>query len=56
MTQIYAESFEEKDNRIIEENVNYQKCNFMLHFNNKSQNKSLLKYSNVKWFNYLAIQ
>jgi hypothetical protein len=24
------------DNRIIEENVNYQKCNFILPFNNKS--------------------
>ena len=27
---------QEKDNRIIEENANYQKCNFILHFNNKS--------------------
>jgi hypothetical protein len=26
----------EKDNRIIEENVNYQKCNFILPGNNKS--------------------
>ena len=46
---------EEKDNRIIE-NVNSQKCNFILPFNNNSINKSLLKYSKVKWFNYLAIQ
>ena len=35
MTQIYAGYVEEKDNRIIE-NVNYQKCNFILPSNNKS--------------------
>jgi hypothetical protein len=27
---------QEKDNRIIEENVNYQRSNFILPFNNKS--------------------
>jgi hypothetical protein len=33
----------EKDNRIIEENVNYQKCNFILPGNNKSHKKKFIE-------------
>jgi hypothetical protein len=31
----YSKTYRRKDDRIIE-NVNYQKCNFILPFNNKS--------------------